>query len=122
MRACDFDYDGFAGMWTLFMKFNGVRYASIEAMQKSGVAYRHVVRVAPTGLFASGLAAPTDLSTQFDARINDLRLTARNEAIDAGTTLPNINDNHAGRGPDLGSYELGQELPLYGPRTTPERQ
>ncbi len=116
MRDCDFDYDGFAGTWKLFMKFNGVRYPNIEAIQNSGVAYAHVIRVDPTGLFASGIGTPADLATQCDTKINDLRLSPRNNAIDAGVTLANINDNHAGSAPDLGSYELGQELPLYGPR------
>ena len=116
MRDCDFDYDGFGGTWKLFMKFSGVRYPNIEAMRESGVAYRHVIHVDPTGLFASGIGAPADLATQFDIGINDLRLSPRNNAIDAGVTLPNINDNHAGSGPDLGSYELGQKLPMYGPR------
>jgi len=117
MRDCDFDYDGFGGTWKLFMKFNGVRYPNIEAMRESGVAYRHVIQVDPTGLFASGIEAPADLAKQFDTGINDLRLSPRNNAIDAGVTLPNINDNHAGSGPDLGAYELGQKLPMYGPRS-----
>ena len=116
MRGCDFDYDGFAGTWKLFMKFNGVRYPNIEAMQNSGVAYAHVIRVDRTGLFASGIEAPADLAAQFDTGMNDLRLSRHNNAIDAGVALPNINDDHAGSGPDLGAYETGQTLPMYGPR------
>ena len=36
--------------------------------------------------------------------------------IDAGEFLPNINDNHTGKGPDLGAFETGTKPPHYGPR------
>ncbi len=36
--------------------------------------------------------------------------------IDAGQILPNVNDGFAGAAPDIGAYELGQPLPVYGPR------
>ena len=36
--------------------------------------------------------------------------------IDAGEVLPNINDNHTGKGPDLGAFETGTKPPHYGPR------
>jgi hypothetical protein len=36
--------------------------------------------------------------------------------MDAGTVIPNINDAFTGRAPDLGAYEFGQALPIYGPR------
>jgi len=116
MRDCDFDYDGFAGRWKLFMKFNRTRYEDMKAMQESGVAYRHVIRVDPAGLFASGIKPPEKVATQFDVRTNDLRLSKSNAAIDAGVALPNLNDGHRGAAPDLGAYELGADLPHYGPR------
>jgi hypothetical protein len=50
----------------------------------------------------------------------DLRLKAGSAAIDAGEPLPGFNDGFAGKGPDLGAYEVGQEIPLYGPR--PEKK
>ena len=43
-------------------------------------------------------------------------LSRKNNAIDAGAVLPNVNDGYHGDGPDLGAYELGSELPHYGPR------
>jgi hypothetical protein len=36
--------------------------------------------------------------------------------VDAGTVLPNVSDGYTGQAPDLGAYEVGQELPTYGPR------
>jgi hypothetical protein len=46
----------------------------------------------------------------------DLRLRKGAGAIDAGTPLDNITDAFTGRAPDLGAYEYGMPLPVYGPR------
>ncbi len=46
----------------------------------------------------------------------DFTLQPRSKAIDAGIVLPNINDGYAGKAPDLGAYERGRPLPVYGPR------
>jgi hypothetical protein len=46
----------------------------------------------------------------------DFRLRSGSKAIDAGIRLPNINDDCTGKAPDLGAYELGRPLPVYGPR------
>jgi hypothetical protein len=46
----------------------------------------------------------------------DLRLREGSAAVDAGVVLPNITDGYSGKAPDLGAYELGTELPHYGPR------
>jgi hypothetical protein len=47
----------------------------------------------------------------------NFRLKPGSRAVDAGVPLPNINDGFAGRAPDLGAYEVGQAIPVYGPRT-----
>lgn len=116
MRDCDFDYDGFGGEWKQFLKWNRVRYATMAAARESAGVYRHAVRVETASLFASGLKPPTDPKQQFDPRMNDLRLKPGSTAIDAGAVLHNINDSYKGQAPDLGAYELGQDLPHYGPR------
>jgi len=116
MRDCDFDYDGFGGQWKLFLKWNGVRYATMEEVRKSAPVYRHVVHVDPAGLFQSGIKPPADVARQFPVESNDLRLTRQNAAIDAGVVLRNVNDGFAGAAPDLGAYEQGRPLPHYGPR------
>lgn len=36
--------------------------------------------------------------------------------IDKGLVINNINDDFKGSGPDIGAYELGAEIPHYGPR------
>jgi hypothetical protein len=46
----------------------------------------------------------------------DFRLKPGGKAVDAGCRLPNINDNFGGKAPDLGALEVGQPMPIYGPR------
>ncbi|HEX4135832.1 MAG TPA: hypothetical protein VHY84_14555 [Bryobacteraceae bacterium] len=46
----------------------------------------------------------------------DFRLKPGSAAVDAGISLPTINDDFTGRAPDLGAYELNRPLPHYGPR------
>lgn len=116
MRECDFDYDGFGGDWKTFLKWNNAKYPAIEDCREKAPVYKHAVRVTPDKAFASGLKPPADEKTQFDPKVNDLRLKDGSEAIDAGAVLPNLNDGFAGKAPDLGAYELGQPLPHYGPR------
>jgi hypothetical protein len=36
--------------------------------------------------------------------------------VDAGVTLPSINDGFSGRAPDLGAFEVDRPIPHYGPR------
>jgi hypothetical protein len=52
----------------------------------------------------------------------DFRLKPGTPAIDAGMTLPTINDGYGGRAPDLGAVELGAAPPDYGPRAWPAGQ
>jgi hypothetical protein len=47
----------------------------------------------------------------------DFRLKAGGKAVDAGVRLSNVNDDFTGQAPDLGAYEIGKPLPVYGPRT-----
>jgi hypothetical protein len=49
----------------------------------------------------------------------DFRLKPGSMAIDAGVELPGITDGFTGMAPDLGAYELGLPLPVYGPRSAP---
>jgi hypothetical protein len=46
----------------------------------------------------------------------DFTLRPGSAAIDAGVSLPTINDDFTGRAPDLGAYELDRPIPHYGPR------
>lgn len=46
----------------------------------------------------------------------NFRLKNGSKAIDAGVRLPTVNDDFAGRAPDLGALEHGRPDPTYGPR------
>lgn len=108
------DYDGFdhAG-YVYAMKWDDVRYDTLADF------------VAATGLEPNGIAidAPTCLES-FDVPaappaatpIQFMTLASGCSAIDAGVALPSINDDFTGSAPDLGAYEVGAELPVYGPR------
>jgi hypothetical protein len=118
MENCDFDYDGFGGgPWTLFLKWNEVRYANIEEAREKAPVYRNVSFVDPAGCFASGLLPPGDPRAQaFGTETNDLRLAADSKARDRGAVIPGLNDGYEGEAPDLGAFEFGSALPHYGPR------
>jgi hypothetical protein len=51
-----------------------------------------------------------------ERNVPDLRLKPGSKAVDAGTPIPNINDDYEGKAPDIGAYELDQLMPHYGPR------
>ena len=117
MAHCDFDYDGFGGgPFDLFAKWKEARYATLDEFRAGSGVERHAALVDPATAFASGVPPPQDYSRQFPIGINDLRLGASSTAIDAGVTLPNMNDGYRGKAPDLGAYEYGEEYPWYGPR------
>jgi hypothetical protein len=118
MIDCDFDYDGFGGgPWQKFLKWNGVKFDSLDQLKAAANApYKHAVVVDAANVFASGLHAPEDRAVQFPNTKVDARLKAGCAAIDAGEILPGFNDGFKGKAPDLGAYELGDELPQYGPR------
>lgn len=59
---------------------------------------------------------PGEAKTHRNLNFGDARLKPATPAVDAGLRLPNINDGFAGEAPDLGAYELGADIPAYGPR------
>ncbi len=117
MEQCNFDYDGFGGgPFRTFAKWNSVRYSTFaEFISKSPIEH-HAVLVDPLRLFASGIRPPQNFKMCFSPTDNDLRLKPGCAAVDVGQPIPNINDNFVGAAPDLGAYEVGQDLPHYGPR------
>ncbi len=116
MVDCDFDYDGFGGgPFKLFLKWNGVRYATLEEVRKKAPVLKHAVVVDSATAFASGARPPEDVAGQA-ANTIDLRLSPRSKGVDTGEPLSGLNDGFHGKAPDLGAYELGESLPHYGPR------
>jgi hypothetical protein len=119
MVVCDFDYDGFGGgPFRLFLRWNGVRYRTLDDVRNRAPVFKHAVLVDAATAFASGARPPDDVAVTVPSTI-DLRPSARSSVIDAGQPLPGFNDSFRGRAPDLGAYELGEPLPHYGPREPP---
>ena len=117
MENCDFDYDGFGGgPFKQFGRWLPGVYPTIDDVRKDAPVEKHAVVVDAAKVFASGVGAPEDIDKQYGTEANDLRLKAGSEAVDAGVSVPNVNDGFAGKAPDLGAYELGRPLPHYGPR------
>lgn len=46
----------------------------------------------------------------------NFRLKPGSKAVDAGVVIPTVNEDFAGRGPDLGAIEVGKPERKYGPR------
>jgi hypothetical protein len=59
---------------------------------------------------------PTDPRRLYTPEEFDFRLWPNAIAVDRGYILPNVNDNYTGAAPDLGALEVGQPMPIYGPR------
>ena len=49
----------------------------------------------------------------------NFRLKSGSKAVDAGVSIPTVNDGFTGRAPDLGALEVGKPEPRYGPRWVP---
>ncbi|MFZ5442482.1 MAG: DUF4215 domain-containing protein [Myxococcota bacterium] len=113
--SCSFDYDGFGsiGTGTFQGRIGGTTFSSLAAL-RANTTEAHAVQV-DLSIFATAPTFPA--SGPFPGQSPaDLRLAAGTAAVDVGMVLPNINDGFAGAAPDLGAYEVGSNLPIYGPR------
>jgi uncharacterized repeat protein (TIGR01451 family) len=115
----DLDYDAWGttravgGPDAPYFKWDNVRYDRLVDLP-AGVE-DHGVEAAFSHLENAALPADWDVAAEPGSR--DLRLVVNAPEIDAGTTLPNLNDAFALSGPpDMGAFEYGEPLPEYGPR------
>jgi hypothetical protein len=69
-------------------------------------------------LSASSFASLAPLGADYTTFMSpaNVTLSANSNAIDAALVLPNINDGFTGSAPDLGAWESGKPLPVYGVR------
>jgi hypothetical protein len=114
----DFNNNGFDwGASAAPFRYGGVVYTSLagfataSGLETSG---RQIDRTTCFAVFNVPGPAPVPIPSQL------MTLKAGCAALDAGAILPNINDGFVGAAPDLGAYELGQSLPIYGPRPATE--
>jgi len=110
------DYDGFDWGNSIYaIKWgDSNRYTTLADFQTATGLQPHAVHINKDTCFetfAVPAAPPSSMPFQY--------MTLKNScnAVDAGVRLPNINDQFSGNAPDLGPYEIGVDLPGYGPRT-----
>lgn len=109
----DLDYDGVGAHGVPFEGIiREVRFRSIEEM-RSRTQEKNAVQV-DMEVFQAKVPFPDPAVPEW--AVPDLRIRAGSSAADAGAVLANINDGYSGKAPDLGAYEAGQSLPVYGPR------
>jgi hypothetical protein len=109
----DLDYDGVGSMTGEFTgRIGDTTFSSLDELQ-SMTTEAHAVELG-FDVFDGAVSYPADPLTQASAQ--DLRVANDSAAVDAGASIPGINDGYAGDGPDLGAYEVGAPLPDYGPR------
>ncbi|NND32447.1 MAG: hypothetical protein HKN76_07640, partial [Saprospiraceae bacterium] len=119
----DFDYDGFDwGNYAYAFKWGSSnRYVDIPAFTSATGQESHGISVNHETCFDTLGYTPSS-GTVDSFLIQYYTLKASCNAVDAGTTLPNINDEFNGMAPDLGAYETGKPLPHYGVRPFCEDQ
>lgn len=107
------DYDGFD--WnnnSLAFKWSGERLETLEDFQTFYSLEMHGIHVRKDEIFESYNFPEIPEPAPFQ----HLTLKQNCNAVDAGTILHNINDNYSGTAPDLGAFEQGSDVPVYGPR------
>lgn len=109
----DFDYDGFGSADGSFRgRFGDARFESLAQLHER-TSEKHAIQI-DTSVFAAAISVPSGALPAVEPF--DLQLAPGGAAIDRGVVLPNVNDGFSGSAPDLGAYELGQGVPVYGPR------
>jgi hypothetical protein len=94
-----------------FATFDAYRQATKQDQHSVLVDYDVFMKVQK--LDAKDLATVQRL---YRAEDLDFRLKPGSAAVDRGVAVPNVTDGFAGQAPDLGALEVGQPMPIYGPR------
>ncbi len=102
----DFDYDAVGVYGTPYIaKIGGKPFSEVE---KHGIEH---IKIEETFNNVEFTFPPIP-----ERKVPDLRPKPGSRVEDAAVRIPNINDDFSGNAPDCGAYEVGQELPHYGPR------
>jgi hypothetical protein len=120
----DLDYNGYNRQQSNLVKYNNVAFANLPAFHSTAGQEQHGIEVTinefvrasfpvhPEWEWRDGYGAAALVGD------HDLQLKSTSVAVDKGQALANINDGFTGTAPDLGCYERGKPVPLYGPRPT----
>ncbi len=88
-------------------------YARATGQDRHSVTVDYDVFLAVPKLDARDVATVQRL---YDGKALDFRLRPGSSEVDRGVAIANVTDGSAGAAPDLGALEVGQPLPVYGPR------
>jgi hypothetical protein len=92
------------------------KFATLADYSKATGQDRHSVLIDYEEFVNVTQQDPNDPTRIYRFEDLDFRLRPESRAVDAGMILPNVNDNFSGKAPDLGALEVGQPMPIYGPR------
>jgi hypothetical protein len=106
---CSFDYDAVGTYKTTFQaRINGKDFFAIEP---------HGRKIDSSAFAQFKFPSPPAPEPQYYYQPQDMRpAPACTSVVDKAGLIPNVNDEFLGAGPDIGAYEAGQALPVYGPR------
>jgi hypothetical protein len=111
--TCFFDYNAAGAHGTPFAgQVDRKKFTDLEGLRKA-TGGPHSIQV-DLDVFAARVEFPDPPVPARDHA--DLRLASGSAPVDAGVVIPNVNDGFKGKAPDIGAYELGDPLPVYGPR------
>jgi hypothetical protein len=94
--------------WKRFATLAEFRAATQQEIHGIEVDYGDFERLSPPD--------PANRHAVYHALDLNFRLKTTSKAVDAGVSLPTVNDGFNGRAPDLGALEVGKPDPCYGPR------
>jgi len=103
---CSFDYDAVGVNGTPYVaKIKNRSFAAFEPHGIERITMDDVFPCIKFPFYPFPLYAPPDLRPRAGSKVQD-----------AAVIIPDINDHFKGKAPDCGAYEIGEELPHYGPR------
>jgi hypothetical protein len=115
--TCSFDFDAYGSTTGSFTGQIGPNTFNSLATMRSNTTEQNAVQV-DLSVFNVTVSYPSDpLASELPPA--DLRIQAGGVAENAGQIITNVNDGYAGSAPDIGAYEVGAEVPVYGPRFVP---
>jgi hypothetical protein len=101
-------YEPRAEDWKSFATLDGFRAATMQETHGIEVDFNDFERLAPPD--------PANRHAVYHAVDLNFRLKPASKAVDAGVSIPTVNDGFTGHAPDLGALEVGRPEPRYGPR------
>jgi chitodextrinase len=112
MSTTSADYDAFGSSSGFSGRLGDSSFSSLTTL-RANTTEKNAVQAA-LDAFAATIALPSAAMTAYP--VPDLRPRAASVLENAGTPIANVNDGFTGSAPDIGAYEVGQALPVYGPR------